>query len=172
LVIIYRAFGELFYPFASLRKIGCVLFYIAAIVALSFAIFATAFSPAKDGELLVRLVVLLDRNVALVEAGLLLALFAAALCLGLSWRNASLGIVLGFGVWACADLAVMSARAYVGHIGNEAASTLRSLAYSAAVLIWFVYMALPHRGMAEQQVRVPANDLRPWNQSLRELLSR
>jgi hypothetical protein len=169
-VIIYRIFEEIFGSFAALRRFGCMLFRAGACVLLGVAIVTTAVSPATDSERIVAAILLLDRNVAILQAGLLLVLFLGTSSLGLSWRSPTLGIALGFGMWACIDLAVISARAYMGVIGSEAVSLLRSLAYGLAVLAWFIYM-LPLARVPQANASPPHANLQRWNEALKELLS-
>jgi hypothetical protein len=169
-VIIYQIFSQIFGPFAALQRFGCALFRIGAGILLGIAIITTAVSPAADSERIVAAILLLDRNVAILQAGLLLLLFLGTSYLGLSWRSATLGIALGFGMWACIDLAVISERAYIGVIGSETASLLRSLAYGLAVLTWFIYM-LPLPRVPQASAPPPHANLQRWNDALRELLS-
>src|SRR5436309_2829847 len=58
--------------------------------------------------------------------------------LGVTWRQHSFGIALGFGSFASAELTLLALYAS-GHISQATLSLFNMLAYNGAIMIWLVY---------------------------------
>jgi hypothetical protein len=112
---------------------------------------------------------LLDRSVAIIQAGLLLFLFLFSRVFGLSWRNFTFGVGLGFGIFASMDLAVWALR-----LTSSRVSFLKELnlaltgSYHISALVWLGYLLA-----AERYVSIsasPVTELKQWSQELERSL--
>ena len=73
-----------------------------------------------------------------VQIGLIMFLLVFSRYLGVSWRQQSFGIALGFGEFAAFELIVVALRAS-GHIGQLTVDATNIIAYNCSVLVWLGY---------------------------------
>jgi hypothetical protein len=169
--VIHEVFLDVFRPYDTLKDLGTVLFKWAAVVMLLVAV-VVAFSSSNSGEqwgiwerFLIQAVTSLQRSVRLVQCGLILFLLLFSSFLGISRRQQSFGIALGFGLFASAELIliVLNAGSYLS-VGR--ASLINLAAYDAAIAIWLVYVLAP--SLARDAA---ANHLQTqrWERSLADL---
>ncbi len=135
--VIHEIFLNVFRPYHTLRDLGTVLFKWAALVMLFAAIVVAAASPA-DQSPIVQAVTTVERCVRVVQCGLVLFLLFFSRYLGVSWRQHSLGIILGFGGFASVELAAIALYAG-GQINNRMAGLINAGAYTFAILTWLGY---------------------------------
>ena len=107
-----------------------------------------------------------ERSARFLQVCLLIVAIATMSRLGLTWRNYSLGIAAGFGVYAALDLVLLELRAHLHVLGDSAFVLLRSAAYNLGVLIWAFYFLRPRDGNPVD--RLPGNDVANWNDALTE----
>jgi hypothetical protein len=106
-----------------------------------------------------------QRCVRIIQVGMVLFLLFFARYLGVSRRQHSFGIALGFGTFATVELALIAS--WVGdHLGSVSLSLVNMAAYNCTLLIWLGYTL----------AKSPARDatstlLRPqrWEQSLSDI---
>jgi hypothetical protein len=131
---------------------------VAGVVSLSTN--SSAFEPWMQA------IITSQRCVRMIQVGTVLFLLFFAHYVGVSRRQHSFGIALGFGAFAVIELTLISS--WVGnHIGGSAwMSILNMAAYNSTLLVWFGYVAL----------KSPARDvsmslLRPqrWEQGLSDI---
>jgi hypothetical protein len=106
-----------------------------------------------------------QRCVRIVQVGIVLLLLIFARYLGVSRKQHSFGIALGFGSFALVELALLAS--WVGgHLGNLSASMVNMSAYNASLVIWFVYALVKSPAREEY-----ATLLQPhrWEQSLTDI---
>ncbi len=136
-MVIHEIFLDVFRPYHALKDLGSVLFKWAALVMMLVAAVVMAASPsAKDP--LVHAVFTLQRCVRVVQCGLVLFLLIFSKYLGVSWRQQSFGIALGFGGFAGIELGA-SALYSSGQIGQLTLSWANMIAYNCAILTWLGY---------------------------------
>jgi hypothetical protein len=97
--------------------------------------------------------------------GMVLFLVAFARYLGVSRKQHSFGIALGFGTFAVVELALIASWAG-DHLGSLTMSLVNMSAYNLALLIWLGYTVAPSPAREEA-----ATLLRPqrWEQSLSDI---
>jgi hypothetical protein len=152
------------YPF--LRLFLRVL-WISAVVAggMSLALLFWTKGPAGT-DVALGWITLSERSARFLQACLLIVAIAMMSRLGLAWRDYSLGMAAGFGVYAALDLALLELRVHL-HVLNDAAFVfLRSAAYNLGVLIWTFYFLQPRGGNPVD--RLPDANLADWNDQLTE----
>src|SRR5713226_5650467 len=135
--VIHEIFQDIFRPHHTLKDLGSVLFKWAALVMLLVAGVVLAASPSAN-EPLVRAVLTVQRCVRVIQCGLVLFLLFFSKYLGVSWRQRSFGIALGFGGFASIELGA-SALYYCGKISQTTLSLANMVAYNCAILIWLGY---------------------------------
>ncbi len=143
LAIIYEVFDHVFRPFMALRGMGSLIFRWAVLVLLLAAFVMAATGPAVRPSLIFSVILTLERSIRIMQCGLLFLLLLFATRLGLSWRNHTFGMTLGFGIFAAVELVVVTIVGVFGPQTNPGFLLARSASYVAAVSIWTIYMVLP-----------------------------
>ena len=162
--VIHEIFLDVFRPYHTLRDLGTVLFKWATLVMFFVALVVAAASPAGQSPI-VQAVVTVQRCVRVIQCGLILFLLVFSKYLGVSWRQQSFGIALGFGGFASVELAG-NALYSGGQINSSTTAFLNTAAYLFAILVWLGYAVLK---AASRQA--PTNLLmsQRWEQSLGDL---
>jgi hypothetical protein len=164
--VIYEVFVDVFRPFHTLRDLGTVLFKWAGLVMLLVA--GVVSISAANSSLMppwMQAIVTGQRCVRIIQVGLILFLLFFARYLGVSRRQQSFGIALGFGGFAVIELAVVCS--WVGnHLGNPWMSMVNMTAYNGSLILWFGYLAV------KSPVRDAASTLlqtQRWEHSLSDI---
>jgi hypothetical protein len=163
--VIHEAFLDAFRPFHTLRDLGTVLFKWAGLVMLLVAGVVSVSTNSSDVAPWVQAILTAQRCVRIIQVGMVLFLLFFARYLGVSRRQYSFGIALGFGCFAMVELSLVAS--WVGdHLNNLSIALVNMTAYNCALLIWLGYSL----------VKSPARDtsatlLRPqrWEQSLTDI---
>jgi hypothetical protein len=163
--VIYEVFVDVFRSFHTLRDLGTVLFKWAGLVMLLVAGVVSVSTNAADMPPWMQAIMTTQRCVRIIQVGMVLFLLFFANYLGVSRRQRSFGIALGFGSFAVVELALVAS--WVGHhLGNPWLSIVNMTAYNLSLSVWLGYIA----------VKSPAHDtssslLRPqrWEQSLSDI---
>jgi hypothetical protein len=136
---------------------GLVMLLVAGVVSVS--------TSSGDLAAWVQAIMTAQRCVRIIQVGMVLFLLFFARYLGVSRRQHSFGIALGFGTFAVVELALIASWAG-DHLGNTAMNLINMGAYNASLLIWLGYTL----------AKSPARDatstlLRPqrWEQSLSDI---
>jgi hypothetical protein len=142
-----------------------VLFKWAGLVMLLVAGVVSVSTNSSDTPPWVQAILTAQRCVRIIQVGMVLFLIFFARYLGVSRRQYSFGIALGFGCFAMVELSLVAS--WVGdHLNNLSIGLVNMAAYNCALLVWLTYT------LAESPVRAaPANLLRPqrWEQSLTDI---
>jgi hypothetical protein len=152
-------------PYSALIDLGKMLFKWAAVF-LILAAFLTAVATAGSGNSkLVAAMELLQRTVRLMQCGLLLLFFGLEKRLGLSWRNHSMSIALGLGIYAAVDLSttylVDQMPTYAG-----AFQVCANLVYVVAASFWAVSLARPEPSRTNVLDSPSRLIFQRWNEAL------
>jgi hypothetical protein len=164
-MVIQEVFLDVFQPYHALKDLGLILFKWAGLVMLLVAGVVAATSPATSQGPLVEAVVTLQRCVRVIQCGLVLFLLVFSTYLGVSWRQRSFGIALGFGGFASVELFAVALNTS-GYIGSTSVNIANMCAYNLAIMTWAFYM------WAEESAReAPAGLVKSqrWDQSLGDL---
>jgi hypothetical protein len=161
--VIHEIFLDVFRPYHTLKDLGTLLFRWAGVVMLLVSV-VVAFSNSLDQSPLIHAVTTLERSVRIVQLGLILFLLLFSRFLGVSRKQASFGISLGFGFFAGVDL-MMYALNSGGLVAHHIFNLIDLSAYNLAICIWFYY------SLSRAAVRVAANHLQTqrWEQGLSDL---
>jgi hypothetical protein len=136
--VIHEIFLDVLRPYPNLKDLGTLLFKWAALVMLLVAAVVTAASPAGTDTPLAQAVIIVQRCVRVIQCGLILFLLFFSRHLGVSWRQHSFGIALGFGGFASVEL-VGLALFSGGQIHPPTLSLINTISYSITLLAWIGY---------------------------------
>jgi hypothetical protein len=163
--VIHEAFLDVFRPFHTLRDLGTVLFKWAGLVMLLVAGVVSVSTNSSNTVPWVQAIMTAQRCVRIIQVGMVLFLVVFARYLGVSRRQHSFGIALGFGTFAFVELALIAS--WVGdHLSSLSMDLVNMGAYNGALLIWLGYT------LAKSPARDAASTLlRPqrWEQSLSDI---
>src|SRR5579863_9133502 len=138
--VIHEVFLDVFRPYHTLKDLGTVLFKWAALVMLLVALVVAASSPASSRLPITQAVITVQRCVRVIQCGLILFLLVFSRYLGVSWRQHSFGIALGFGGFASVELVALALYSG-GQIHGPTLSLLNTTAYGFSILAWLGYAA-------------------------------
>ena len=163
--VIHEVFLDVFRPYHTLKDLGSVLFKWAALVMLLVAGVVAAASPDSIQGPLVETVLTLQRCVRVIQCGLVVFLLVFARYLGVSRRQTSFGIGVGFGIFAFEELLAVALHAS-GHINPVALSLANMVAYNLSIMTWLGYtMSKSPAREAQSHLLMPQR----WEQSLRDI---
>ncbi len=135
--VIHEIFLDVFRPYHALKDLGSVLFKWAALVMLLIACVVMAASPSA-ADPVAQAVLTVQRCVRVIQCGLILFLLLFARYLGVSWKQNSFGIALGFGVFAGVELSAV-ALGLNDHLAQSTLNLVNTAAYESAIVVWFIY---------------------------------
>ena len=137
--VIYEVFLDVFRPYHTLKDLGSVLFMWAGLVMLLVAGVVAASSSTNEQGPLWQAVMTGQRCVRVIQVGLIIFLLVFSKYLGVSRKQHSFGIALGFGLFASVELMLVALRAG-GYLTENIASIANMSAYNATILIWLSYV--------------------------------
>jgi hypothetical protein len=162
--VIHEIFLDVFRPFDMLKDLGTVLFKWTGLVMLLVSV-VVAFSNSAHSDPLAQAATLLQRSVRMVQCGLILFLLLFSQFLGVSRRQKSFGIALGFGLFASVELVLLAL--YAGHyLDQRVMNLVNPVMYDVATVVWISY------ALARSSARDAAvNHLQTqrWERSLADL---
>lgn len=163
--VIHEIFLDVFRPYHTLKDLGTVLFKWSALVMLLVAMVVAASSSPGKNEPITVAVITVERCVRVIQCGLILFLLVFSKYLGVSWRQHSFGIALGFGGFASVELVALALYSG-GQIHSPTLSLLNTTAYGFAILTWLGYAAFktPSRDASASLLASQR-----WDQSLGDL---
>lgn len=138
-MVIQEVFLDVFRSYPTLKDLGSVLFKWSGLVMLMAAVVIASASPTSDQGPLLQAVLTLQRCVRLIQCGLVLFLMVFSKYIGVSWKQRSFGIAMGFGAYAIVEQIAFSLRAS-SYLSEPASNALTMFAYNAAMLVWLRYM--------------------------------
>src|SRR5271157_2782985 len=180
--VIHEIFLDVFRPYHTLKDLGTLLFRWAGVVMLLVS-GVVSFSNSFDKHLLWNVLTTLQRSVRIVQLGLILFLLLFSRFLGVSRKQVSFGISLGFGFFAGVDLMLMALHSG-GFVTLKNLNLINMTAYVLAIFVWLGYSlsrkavreaAVNHlqtqrweQGLADLQHPVPSDSLIPMFEGMVE----
>jgi hypothetical protein len=164
-LVIHEVFVDVFRLFHTLRDLGTVLFKWAGLVMLLVAGVVSVSTNSSQIQPWMQAIITSQRCVRMIQVGMILFLLFFAHYVGVSRRQHSFGIALGFGSFAVIELILICS--WVGnHLSTLGVNLVNMAAYNGSLLLWLGYVA----------VKRPARDgslslLQPqrWEQSLSDI---
>jgi hypothetical protein len=165
--VIHEIFLDVFRPYHTLRDLGTVLFRWAGLVMLMVAAVVAASTAGGAEDPFVNGILTLQRSVRVVQVGLVLFLLVFSRYLGITWKQKSFGIALGFGGFAGVELTLIAWNWWGANVHHQALATLVNLvAYDSAILVWVAYMFAES---PERSLVTNTSQTRRWEDSLTEI---
>jgi hypothetical protein len=171
-LVIGELFSRALNPYPSVGRLGRSLVSGIGGILVLLGVLTAALSRGDSSFRLVSNFHLLEQTVFLIELGLIVFLFLFAAYFHLSWDHFSFGLLLGFGISACAYLATWAVITNVvpSPHGRVLLDLLNMATYHACVLLWFYYLLVPGKVVAKSTVPLPENTLDVWNRELERLV--
>ena len=139
--VIHEVFVDVFQAFQILRDLGTVLFKWAGLVMLLMAGVVSISSNASQTAPWMQAIITSQRCVRIIQVGMILFLLFFSHYVGVSRRQHSFGIALGFGSFAVLELVLISS--WLGnHLGGAWMSILNMAAYNISLVVWLTYVAV------------------------------
>jgi hypothetical protein len=163
--IIHEIFIDVFRSFHTLRDLGTVLFKWAGLVMLLVAGVVSVSSSSSEMLPWMQAIVTTQRCVRIIQVGMVLFLLFFSRYLGVSRRQHSFGIALGFGCFAMIELALIAS--WVGkHLAELSTGLVNMAAYNLTLLIWLGYVLANSEARDEGGVLLKPQR---WEQSLSDI---
>jgi hypothetical protein len=162
--VIHEIFIDVFRPYHTLKDLGTLLFKWAGVVMLLVSV-VVAFSNSIEQSPLVHAITTLQQSVRIVQLGLILFLLLFSRFLGVSRKQVSFGVSLGFGLIAGAELMLIALSAG-GFVKTVELDPVNMLAYNVALLVWLGYALSPQ---AARETSINHLQTKRWEQGLADL---
>jgi hypothetical protein len=164
--VIYEIFGSVFRPYEALRDFAGVIFRWAALVLLMVAALQAFSTHGNGSHRMVVALVILERSVSVIASGLLLFLLLFSQKLGVSCRQQTFGIALGFGFNYTVEAFLWTVH-LVTTCPAETLNVWSSVALNIWMMIWAYYTFASERAAITAETFAPKLILERWNQVLR-----
>lgn len=139
--VIHEVFVDVFRSFHTLRDLGSVLFKWAGLVMLLVAGVVSVSTTSSEMPPWMQAITTAQRCVRMAQVGMVLFLLFFARYMGVSRRQQSFGIALGFGSFALIELVLIAS--WVGnHLTNPWMSIVNMAFYNGSLIVWLGYIAL------------------------------
>ncbi len=162
--VIHEIFLDVFRPYRALQDLGTPVFKWAGAVMLLVSVVVAASNSFSQSPL-IHAVTTMQRSVRTIQFGLILFMVIFSRFLGVSRRQLSFGIALGFG--SCAGVELILLAMYSGKfVGHNHFNLLNMLCYDFSVLTWLVYSAAAK--LVRERAVNPLQTQR-WEKSLADL---
>ena len=164
-LVIHEVFVDVFRFFHTLRDLGTVLFKWAGLVMLLVAGVVSVSANASEMAPWMQAIITSQRCVRIIQVGMILFLLFFAHYLGISRRQHSFGIALGFGSFAVIELILICS--WVGnHLSGPGMSIANMAAYNCSLGLWlgYVFVKRPARDLAQSLLQPQR-----WEQSLSDI---
>lgn len=157
--IIQEIFNNLFQDYPRLTEVGTLSMRWLTGILLVAAVLLALYSSGTISDHMLSGVMLLDRSVAIIQAGLLLFLFCVPSVLGLTWRTYTFGIALGFGIFASTELAYWALRlTELSEHAKDLLDLLPTGSYQVSVLVWIGYLRTLEKPVPVSHYTIPELD--------------
>jgi hypothetical protein len=164
-LVIHEVFVDVFKFFHTLRDLGTVLFKWAGLVMLLAAAVVSVSANSAQMSPWIQAIITSQRCVRIIQVGMVMFLLFFAQYVGVSWKQHSFGIALGFGSFAVIELILICS--WVGnHLGEPWMSIINMGAYNTSLMLWLTYMAVkrPVRDLSRSLLQPQR-----WEQSLSDI---
>lgn len=139
-VVMDEILQHLLKKYGGIQKLASVIFRWACGLLVLISI-VNAFSMHQDSaDRVVSAVLSFDRSERVMQCGLCILLMILCRFLRNCWRQHVFGIALGFGIFACIEMVLVSVVLYFGDGPAAIVSLIKSSAYNAVTVLWIVYL--------------------------------
>jgi hypothetical protein len=163
--IMYEIFSNVLKPYSGLVDLGKMLFRWAALFLLLVAAIAAFSTTGVVMTKCLAAVALIERNLRLMQCGLLLLFFLLERKLGLSWRSYPVGLALGLGVSSALSL---SSTFITLHIPSLAAAfAIADSGLTFLIVLYWSFCFARTQAVAQTVLDSPSKLIfQRWNEAL------
>jgi len=162
--VIHVIFVDVFRPYHTLKDLGTLLFKWAGVVMLLVSV-VVAFSSSSDQHPMMNAITTLQLSVRIVQVGLILFLLLFSSFLGVSRKQISFGISLGFGLFGGMELMLLALNSG-GFVRHDSFDLINMLTYNFAIFVWLGYSFSRQAG---REAAVNRLQTQRWEQGLADL---
>ena len=140
-VVMDEILQHLLKQYGGIQKLASVIFRWACGLLILLSI-VNAFSMHQaSADRVVSAVLAFDRSERVMQCGLCILLMILCRFLRNCWRQHVFGIALGFGIFACIEMVLVSVVMYLGDGPAAIVSLIKSSTYNAVTVLWIVYLS-------------------------------
>ena len=126
--------------YGGIQKLASVIFRWACGLLIVLSIVNAFSTQQASADRVVSAVLAFDRSERVMQCGLCILLMILSRFLRNCWRQPVFGIALGFGVFACIEMVLVSVVMYFGDGPGAIISLIKSSAYNAVTVLWILYL--------------------------------
>jgi hypothetical protein len=169
LAVIFEILAHILPRSPSLRFVLRSVLIFSAIAAVAALLILVTDNSVGENDPLLRVLVMGERSVRFLQSSLLVVVIALMSRLGLSWRQESVGITAGFGIYSAIALLGFELGVHLHVISQLGLALTNSAAYNLATMIWAFYILLPARVTPVEHL--PKTDLAEWNSAVTDYVN-
>jgi hypothetical protein len=170
LAVIFEILGHILPKSPSLRFVLNTVSICGGIAAAAALLILVLAKPDAGNTPLLQVIVMGERSVRFLQSSLLIVVIALMSRLGLSWREESVGIAAGFGIYSALALAAFELGGHLHVISQLALALVNSAAYNLATMIWGFYLL--RRPVRKTPLgHVPNTDMAEWNSAVTDYVN-
>jgi len=139
-VVMDEILQHLLKQYGGIQKLASVIFRWACGLLILLSIVNAFSTQQASADRVVSAVLSFDRSERVMQCGLCILLLILWRFLRNCWRQHVFGIALGFGIFACIEMVLVSVVMYFGDGPAAIVSLIKSSAYNAVTLLWIVYL--------------------------------
>jgi hypothetical protein len=131
---------QLLKQYGGIQKLASVIFRWACGLLILLSIVNAFSTQQASADRVVSAVLAFDRSERVMQCGLCILLMILCRFLTNCWRQPVFGIALGFGIFACIEMVLVSVVMYFGDGPGAIISLIKSSAYNAVTVLWILYL--------------------------------
>ncbi len=158
-VVMDEILQHLLKEYGGIQKLASVIFRWACGLLVVLSIVNAFSTQQTSADRVVSAVLAFDRSERFMQCGLCLLLMVLCRFLRNCWRQHVFGIALGFGIFACIEMVLVTVVMYLGSGPQATVSLIKSSAYNAVTLLWILYLWRPSEATVEIEGAQPLSVL-------------
>jgi len=127
--------------YGGIQTLASVIFRWACGLLIVLSIVNAFSTQQASADRVVSAVLAFDRSERVMQCGLCILLMIICQFLRNCWRQPVFGIALGFVIFACIEMVLVSVVMYFGDGPAAVVSLIKSSAYNAITVLWIVYLS-------------------------------
>src|SRR5215831_3052409 len=135
--------------YGGIQRLASVIFRWACGLLILLSIVNAFSTQQASADRVVSAVLAFDRSERVMQCGLCILLMILCRFLTNCWRQPVFGIALGFGIFACIEMVLVSVVMYFGDGPGAIISLIKSSAYNAVTLLWIGYLRYQNEPIVE-----------------------
>ena len=135
--------------YGGIQKLASVIFRWACGLLILLSIVNAFSTQQASADRVVAAVLAFDRSERVMQCGLCILLMILCRFLRNCWRQPVFGIAMGFGIFACIEMVLVSIVMYFGDGSAAIVSLIKSSAYNAVTVLWILYLRYQNKSIVE-----------------------